>query len=187
MTSQNPPPALATSQWLNTDEPQTLDMHLGKVILVEAFQMLCPGCVSHSLPQAQRVFQMFSRDDLVVLGLHSVFEHHDAMTPVSLKAFLYEYGLTFPVGVDAPSKGSDLPQTMSLYGMKGTPTLLLFGRDGALAAHQFGQVPDLELGARIASLMSRPGLAAGQEGDAGHDEQKPTSDAGPCPQGTCPV
>ena len=83
-------PELTTSQWLNAKEPQTLAMHRGKVIVVEAFQMLCPGCVSHSLPQAQRVHQAFPRDDVVVLGLHSVFEHHDEMTPVALKAYLHE-------------------------------------------------------------------------------------------------
>lgn len=32
--------------------------------------MLCPGCVSHGLPQAQRILSTFG-DDVVVLGLHT--------------------------------------------------------------------------------------------------------------------
>ena len=47
---------------------------------MEAFQMLCPGCVSHGLPQAKRIQHTFG-DAVTVLGLHCVFEHHAAMTP----------------------------------------------------------------------------------------------------------
>ena len=36
-----------------------------------------------------------------MLSLHCVFEHHSAMTPVSLGAFLFKYRITFPVGVNA--------------------------------------------------------------------------------------
>ena len=37
--------------------------------MIEAFQMLCPGCVSHGLPQAQRIQHAFG-DAVAVLGLH---------------------------------------------------------------------------------------------------------------------
>ena len=46
------------------------------------------------------------------------------MTPVSLKAFLHEYKVTFPVGVDLAHE-SGMPQTMRGYQMQGTPTLIL--------------------------------------------------------------
>jgi len=32
---------------------------LGRVVMLHAFQMLSPGCVSHGLPQASRVREMF--------------------------------------------------------------------------------------------------------------------------------
>ncbi|MDE2906046.1 MAG: TlpA family protein disulfide reductase, partial [Acidobacteriota bacterium] len=54
-------PELETIDWLNTDEPVLLDALRGKVVLIEAFQMLCPGCVSHGLPQAMRVHRVFDR------------------------------------------------------------------------------------------------------------------------------
>ena len=76
--------------------------------------MLCPGCVSHGLPQAKRIQQAFG-GDVTVLGLHCVFEHHEAMTPVSLEAFLHEYRITFPVGVDAHDPGVALPITMGRF------------------------------------------------------------------------
>ncbi|WP_334150840.1 hypothetical protein [Hyphomicrobium sp.] len=87
----SPAPPIAASRRFNTDEPLTLDALRGRVVVIEAFQRLCPGCVSHRLPQAGRVFETFSRDDVAVLGLHCVFEHHDAQTPTSLEAFLHEY------------------------------------------------------------------------------------------------
>ena len=47
-------PELQTTDWLNTDNPITLEALRGKIVLIEAFQMLCPGCVSRALPQAMR-------------------------------------------------------------------------------------------------------------------------------------
>lgn len=50
-----PAPAWEVECWLNTDQPLSVEALRGKVIVVEAFQMLCPGCVLHGLPQAVRV------------------------------------------------------------------------------------------------------------------------------------
>jgi len=148
-----PAPSIEAIRWFNTDEAVTLDALRGRVVVLEAFQMLCPGCVSHGLPQAGRVFETFSRNDVVVLGLHSVFEHHAAQTPTSLEAFLHEYRIAFPVGVDRPDPEGPLPQTMRSYGMQGTPTLVLIDRKGHRRAQHFGHVPDLQLGAEIMTLM----------------------------------
>ena len=79
-------PELAITRWFNTDGNLTLADLRGEVVVIEAFQMLCPGCVSHGLPQAKRIQQAFG-NDVTVLGLHSVFEHHDAMTPCHSKRF----------------------------------------------------------------------------------------------------
>ena len=153
MTS--PPRDLIVSEWLNADRPLSLTALRGKVVVVEAFQMLCPGCVTHGLPQAQTVQRIFPASAVAVIGLHSVFEHHAAMTPVSLKAFLHEYRITFPVAVDMPGDGP-LPRTMALFQLQGTPSLLIFDRDGELRAHHFGQVHDMVIGAKIASLLAEP-------------------------------
>ncbi|MFT4671998.1 MAG: hypothetical protein ACI9WC_001761 [Arenicella sp.] len=59
-------PNLVASDWLNVDNPITLAKHREKVIVIEAFQMLCPGCVSRGLPQASRIAETFSADDLIV-------------------------------------------------------------------------------------------------------------------------
>lgn len=47
-------PDLHAAEWLNSDRPPSLADFRGRVLAVEAFQMLCPGCVLHGLPQAGR-------------------------------------------------------------------------------------------------------------------------------------
>jgi peroxiredoxin len=143
---------LNVSQWYNSDEDITLKSLRGKVVVVEAFQMLCPGCVVKGIPLAQKIDAAFSKDKVAVLGLHTVFEHHDAMTPVSLKAFLHEYRITFPVGVDTPGEGP-LPKTMETFQMRGTPSMLIFDKSGALRAHHFGDASELLVGAEIATFL----------------------------------
>ena len=153
-------PALQVKQWFNTPHHITLESLRGKVVVLEAFQMLCPGCVSHGLPQATRVRAAFPQDKVAVIGLHTVFEHHDAMTPVALQAFLSEYRISFPVGIDQPGERSPIPQTMQAYAMQGTPTLILIDTAGQLRAQHFGQVSDLQLGAEIASLIAESVMGA---------------------------
>ena len=167
MDEPMPAPELQVLQWFNTPAPLSLAALRGRVVVVEAFQMLCPGCVSHGLPQVQRVRRVFAGGDVAVIGLHSVFEHHAAMTPVALQAFLHEYRIDFPVGVDAPADAGPLPRTMAAYRMRGTPTLLLIDREGRLRHHHFGQVDDIALGAQIAMLAAEPVLALRQGGEDG--------------------
>lgn len=150
-------PDWSVDQWFNTGGAAlSLTDLRGKIVVIEAFQMLCPGCVVNGLPLAQQVQQTFPADKVAVIGLHTVFEHHDAMTPVSLKAFLHEYRISFPVGVDTPSKGP-LPVTMERYRMQGTPSMLVVDHEGLLVSHHFGQNTALKLGAEIGKLLERMG------------------------------
>ncbi len=147
-------PELAVARWFNAPSPLSLASLRGRVVLVHAFQMLCPGCVSHSTPQAEKAYRLFGNTDLQVIGLHTVFEHHAAMTPVSLEAFIQEYRLTLPIGVDEPGEGTPIPVTMGRYGMRGTPTTIVVARDGSIHHHGFGQQDDMALGAIIATALA---------------------------------
>jgi peroxiredoxin len=146
-------PEIAVSKWFNTDKPLTLAELRGRPVLIHAFQMLCPACVAHGTPQAEKAHRLFRDTDLQVVGLHTVFEHHDAMQPVALEAFIHEYRLTMPIGADEPSKHGPTPVSMQRFQMRGTPTTILIGRDGALLHHGFGQDDDMALGARIALAL----------------------------------
>lgn len=155
LSQLGPAPDWRTVRWFNTDKPLGLADFRGRVIVLHAFQMLCPGCVLHGLPQAQRVAEAFAHEPVAVVGLHTVFEHHAVMGPAALEAFLHEYRITFPVGVDEPSPdGSALPLTMRAYQMRGTPTTILIDGQGQLRSQVFGAHSDLALGAAIGQLIS---------------------------------
>ncbi len=136
-------PELAISEWFHS-KPLTLAALRGKVVVL------------HGTPLAQRLHDQFAGPDLTVIGLHTVFEHHEAMRPVSLAAYLHEFRITMPVGVDAYDKDDPMPRTMRAFQMRGTPTLLLIDRAGRLRNHTFGSVDELMLGAEIARLLAEP-------------------------------
>src|SRR5690606_27304136 len=151
MFNPETPPELAVTRWLNADKPVTLAELKGKVVVLVAFQMLCPGCVSEGLPQARRIRQRFSPDQVAVIGLHSVFEHHEVMTEKALEVFQGEYRWPFPIGIDQPD-GKGPPKTFATYQMQGTPSLLIFDRAGRLRRHYFGHPDDIRLAAEIMAL-----------------------------------
>jgi len=146
-------PPLQVDEWLNTPEPIELAGLRGKVVLLYAFQMLCPGCLSHGLPQAQRVHRMFRDDDVAVIGLHTVFEHHEVMGPAALRIFTQEYRWSFPIGIDRPSAEGGMPTTMREYAFGGTPSQVLLDRRGHIRLHHLGSIDDLALGAAIGRLL----------------------------------
>jgi hypothetical protein len=150
------PPAWQAAQWLGVDGPLGLEQLKGRVIVALAFQMLCPGCVEHALPQLKRIAERFDPNEVAVVSWHTVFEHHAVMTPAALAVFRHEYRLPFPIMVDAPGEPGPLPKTMAAYEMQGTPTLLLFDRAGRLRRHYFGRPDDMLIGAQIMALAAEP-------------------------------
>lgn len=173
-------PEWQTTSWFNTPVPLSLEKLKGRVVLLHAFQMLCPGCVTHGLPQAARVAELFAGELLTVVGLHTVFEHHAAMGIESLRAFLHEYRIRFPVGVDSPGEqGRPIPRTMDAYAMQGTPTTVLIDAHGRLRKQVFGLYDDLLLGADLKALLIESKLST--------DTQPPTEAAAPadCDEGRC--
>ncbi|QSI76761.1 peroxiredoxin family protein [Niveibacterium microcysteis] len=167
---------LHVSRWFNVASPLTLESLRGRVVVLHAFQMLCPGCVAHGLPQAQRIAQSFRTRAVSVIGLHSVFEHHAVMTEAALAAFIHEYRLEFPIAVDQPAADSPIPLTMQAYGLRGTPSLIIIDRAGRLRSTLFGHADDLQVGALIGALLEAP-HTLGVTASAGV--------AGGCPSGVC--
>lgn len=139
--------------WFNCPTPPTLAQLRGRVVLLHAFQMLCPACVSRAVPQAERAHRDFAAEGLSVIGLHTVFEHPAAMTPAVLEAFLHEYRITHPVGIDSAAANDAIPVTMRRYAIRGTPSLVLIDRAGRLRLHESGSVADLYLGMAIGRLL----------------------------------
>lgn len=157
LTRPLPAPPLRVSQWCASEQAITLDTLRGKVVMIHTFQMLCPGCVMHATPQATRIWQHYRQsphaDHFALIGLHTVFEHHEVMTPAALRVYLHEFRVPFPVGVDMPGINDPIPQTMRAYNTRGTPSTLLIDAAGQLRAHGFGYEPDEKLMATIDALL----------------------------------
>ncbi|MGE0804220.1 MAG: redoxin domain-containing protein [Burkholderiaceae bacterium] len=156
-------PPWRVSRWFNTPVPLALDEMRGRVVALHAFQMLCPGCVSHGLPQAARLAEVFARDAFSVIGLHTVFEHHQVMTEAALQAFIHEYRLAFPIGVDEPDPDDAIPLTMRALQMRGTPSLVLIDKLGRVRLHHFGRLDDMALGAFVGRLLCEDPPVAGAD------------------------
>jgi thiol-disulfide isomerase/thioredoxin len=116
-------PNIHVSEWVQ-GSPTNIDKNIGKVILVEVFQVNCPGCFMYALPSSIQIYKKYSRDDVIVLGLATAFEDYDKNTLDNLKLLLtsgevigdtlnalrqYEqliennkltYKIPFPVGMD---------------------------------------------------------------------------------------
>ncbi|MCX7097969.1 MAG: TlpA disulfide reductase family protein [Methylococcales bacterium] len=69
-------PQLAVSAWLQGG-PTNLDQLLGHVVLVEVFQVNCPGCFLYALPLAVDLHHRYADQGLVVLGVATAFEDFD--------------------------------------------------------------------------------------------------------------
>lgn len=119
----SPAPELKVSEWVQGG-PISLKDYQGKVVVVEVFQVNCPGCFVYGIPEAIDTFQKYKNNDVVVLGLATAFEDFDKNTLENLKLLLNEnkvigetlttltyqskllnegklsYSIPFPVGMD---------------------------------------------------------------------------------------
>lgn len=120
-------PNIHVSKWVQ-GLPTNIDKNRGKVILIEVFQVNCPGCFIYALPSAIEIYKKFDRDDLVILGLATAFEDFDKNTLSNLELLLTSgkvvgetlntlnqygqlvdgnklpYKIPFPVGMDVVKK-----------------------------------------------------------------------------------
>ncbi len=177
-------PALEVSDWLNTDSPLQLSQLHGKIVVLHAFQMLCPGCVSHGIPQAAEIHELYQNTDVKVIGLHTVFEHHDVMGKDALMAFVHEYQIRFPVAIDKASDKEAIPDTMKNYQLQGTPSLVLIDQQGQVRLKHFGRLSDMQLGNAIGQLLSSKMVKDNDEQHSG--SQSDVAEAG-CSDDSCPI
>ena len=80
-------PNLHVSEWVQ-GLPTNIDKNIGKVVLIEVFQVNCTGCFMYALPNAIEIYKNNSRDDVAVLGLATAFEDYDKNTLDNLKLLL---------------------------------------------------------------------------------------------------
>ena len=69
-------PNLEVSTWVQ-GKPTNIDRKRGNVVLVEVFQVNCPGCFLYSIPEVIDIYRRYRDKGLTVLGLATAFEDFD--------------------------------------------------------------------------------------------------------------
>ncbi len=126
-------PNVKVSDWIQ-GLPTNIDKLLGNVVVIEVFQVNCPGCFLYGLPQAISLYEKYTDKDIKVIGIATAFEDYDKNTVENLKSLLSEgrvigetfkalrqhgklvnidrlyYKIPFPVAMDKITK---MPQNIS--------------------------------------------------------------------------
>lgn len=147
-------PEWAISEWIGGN-PGTVASNRGKVILIDFFQLWCPGCNQFSLPLFERWQEKYgSRDDVLIVSIHTVFEGLSRQDPSKLKWFMKQKGFQHPVGIDAyASDDEETPITMKRYRTRGTPQVVVIDKQGNLRFSRFGRFDPAPVEAMIDRLL----------------------------------
>jgi len=77
-------PNFGVSEWIQ-GAPTNFDQEKDHVVLLEVFQVNCPGCFMHAIPEAINIYNKYKDDGVRVLGLATAFEDFDKNTLDNLK------------------------------------------------------------------------------------------------------
>ncbi len=80
-------PNLKLSEWVQGLETN-FDQEKDHIILVEVFQVNCPGCFLYGIPEAINIYNKFKDDGVRVIGVATAFEDFDKNTLDNLKMLL---------------------------------------------------------------------------------------------------
>lgn len=134
-------PEWEISEWINS-EPLSVEKLRGKVIVIDFFQLWCPGCNAFSIPLMNHWEKVFEKEvsdgRLVFVSIHTVFEGHGYQSPKRLHRFLKEKEIHHPVGIDRHIGGNRIPETMRRYNTGGTPEMAIIGKHGHIRFQKLG-------------------------------------------------
>jgi thiol-disulfide isomerase/thioredoxin len=80
-------PNLKVSKWVQ-GLPTNFDKEKDHVVLVEVFQVNCPGCFLYGIPEAINIYNKYRSDGVIVLGVATAFEDFDKNTMENLELLL---------------------------------------------------------------------------------------------------
>jgi len=77
-------PNFGVSEWIQ-GTPTNFDQEKDHIVLVEVFQVNCPGCFMNAIPKAINIYNKYKDDGVRVLGIATAFEDFDKNTLENLK------------------------------------------------------------------------------------------------------
>ncbi len=143
-------------KWVNGD-PGTVADNRGRVILVHFFQLSCAASNEFSQPLFDRWSEVYGeREDLLIVGIHTVFDDHDRQSPEHLEEWIGEKRIKHHVGIDRHPPGETIPVTMERYNTGGTPHVAMIDRAGQVRFDRFGAFEPSEADQMIETLLGEP-------------------------------
>jgi len=140
-----PRPEIEASEWLR-GETRTLESLQGKVVLLEFFQVVCPGC-EKARPEIERMRAENADKGLEVLGIAVAFEEASAQPAEAIGEYVEMMDFQYPVAID-----KDKVTTFEKYAAQGAPWVALIGRDGTVQFSGFFDAARVE--ERVKTLLS---------------------------------
>ena len=80
-------PNLKVSKWVQ-GLPTNFDQEKDHIVLVEVFQVNCPGCFLYGIPEAIEIYNKYHSEGVSVLGVATAFEDFDKNTLENLELLL---------------------------------------------------------------------------------------------------
>ena len=80
-------PNLQISKWVQGTSTN-IDQLAGNIIVIEVFQVNCPGCFLYGIPQAISLYEKFKNKNVKILGVATAFEDYDKNTLQNLELLL---------------------------------------------------------------------------------------------------
>jgi len=77
-------PNFGVSEWIQ-GTPTNFDQEKDHIVLVEVFQVNCPGCFMNAIPEAIDIYNKYKNEGVTVLGIATAFEDFDKNTLENLK------------------------------------------------------------------------------------------------------
>ena len=154
-----PAPEWQVSEWIQGPE-SSLAALKGQVVVIDFFQLWCPGCNRFSIPLMSHWEEVFAEEitdgDMTLISIHTVFEGHDYQSPERLRDFVREKQMRHPVAIDRQSTGKRLPDSMILFGTHGTPEMAIIDKAGRVRFQKLGAFdPDWATGF-LRDLLAEP-------------------------------
>jgi peroxiredoxin len=69
-------PNFGVSEWVQ-GAPTNFDQEKDHIVLLEVFQVNCPGCFMNAIPEAIEIYNKYKNDGVRVIGLATAFEDFD--------------------------------------------------------------------------------------------------------------
>lgn len=77
-------PNFGVSDWVQ-GAPTNFDQEKDHIVLLEVFQVNCPGCFMHAIPEAINIYNKYKDEGVRVIGLATAFEDFDKNNLDNLK------------------------------------------------------------------------------------------------------